>query len=78
MKSRMLAIGMCVMGVATVAWGHCQIPCGIYDDAARFTLLKEHVTTIEKSMKSIDALSADATKNANQKAIRRHGANRSI
>ena len=34
---------------------HCQIPCGIYNDEARFVLMKEHVTTIEKSMKQIEA-----------------------
>ncbi len=32
---------------------HCQIPCGIYDDARQFDELEEHITTIEKSMKSI-------------------------
>jgi nickel superoxide dismutase len=34
---------------------HCQIPCGIYNDEARFVLMKEHVATIEKSMKQIEA-----------------------
>jgi nickel superoxide dismutase len=45
---------------------HCQIPCGIYDDEMRFAMLEEHITTIEKSMKLIDELSADPGKNANQ------------
>jgi nickel superoxide dismutase len=45
---------------------HCQIPCGIYGDQMRFDLLAEHITTIEKSMKQIEALSADPAKNANQ------------
>ena len=36
---------------------HCQIPCGIYDDPMRIHLMKEHVTTIEKSMKQIEAAS---------------------
>jgi nickel superoxide dismutase len=47
-----------MLGLATIAAGHCQIPCGIYDDDARFTLMKEHVTTIEKSMKEITRISA--------------------
>ena len=38
---------------ASIAGAHCQIPCGIYDDAARITMMEEHVTTIEKSMKQI-------------------------
>lgn len=46
--------------------GHCQIPCGIYNDAARFTELAEHITTIEKSMKLIGELQAKPTENANQ------------
>lgn len=41
------------------ASAHCEIPCGIYDDDARITLLGEHITTIEKSMKQIEALSAE-------------------
>ena len=32
---------------------HCQVPCGIYDDAVRIIQLREHVTTIEKAMKQI-------------------------
>jgi nickel superoxide dismutase len=40
---------------------HCQIPCGIFDDQMRIHLMEEHVTTIEKSMKQIDA-----AKNQNQ------------
>ena len=45
---------------------HCQIPCGIYDDPARFTALAEHITTIEKSMNQIGELSKDPGANANQ------------
>ena len=41
------------------ASAHCEIPCGIYDDDARITLLNEHIATIEKSMKQIEALSAE-------------------
>ena len=33
--------------------GHCQIPCGIYDDAMRIKMMYEHVTTIEKSIKML-------------------------
>ena len=47
-------------------FAHCQIPCGIYDDATRFTLMSEHVTTLEKSMKQIVELSKDPAANANQ------------
>ncbi|MHC4473207.1 MAG: superoxide dismutase [Ni] [Planctomycetota bacterium] len=42
-----------LLGVVTVALSHCEIPCGIYDDKARVVLLKEHITTVEKSMKKL-------------------------
>jgi nickel superoxide dismutase len=38
------------------AGAHCQIPCGIYGDQTRFTTLREHVRTIEKSMVQIKKL----------------------
>ena len=25
---------------------HCQVPCGIYDDAVRIIQIREHVTTV--------------------------------
>jgi nickel superoxide dismutase len=52
--------------IASNALAHCQIPCGIYDDAARFVLLEEHVTTLEKAMKKIEELSAEQSPNYNQ------------
>lgn len=35
---------------------HCQVPCGIYDDKARVTQLREDATTIEKATKNINDL----------------------
>lgn len=52
--------------ITTLAWGHCQIPCGIYDDPAQFQLLREHIATIEKSMRQITELSTKPGENANQ------------
>lgn len=40
------------------ALAHCEIPCGIYDDAARYDMLEEHITTMEKAMTQIDSLVA--------------------
>ncbi len=48
------------------AVSHCEIPCGIYGDDARFTAIAENLTTVEKSMKLIVQLSAEPGKNANQ------------
>jgi len=52
--------------LASIAYSHCQIPCGIYDDEARFGEISEHITTIEKSMKEIERLSTEAKPNMNQ------------
>ena len=46
--------------------GHCQIPCGIYDDATRFKLMREHVETIEKSMNTVMDLQKEEDINYNQ------------
>jgi len=45
---------------------HCEIPCGIYDDQMRSQMIEEHITTIEKGMQQIVALSTAGTKNYNQ------------
>lgn len=48
------------------AKAHCEIPCGIYADSIRISLIKEHITTIEKSMNQIVELSQSSTPNYNQ------------
>ena len=64
------ALWIALVTVSFLAFGtaesraHCQIPCGIYDDAARFASIREHLTTIEKSMVQINQLSSDR-ENAN-------------
>jgi nickel superoxide dismutase len=56
-----------VVGLMTsMLSAHCQIPCGIFGDHTRFTILREHITTIEKSMNQINELSAEPGKNINQ------------
>ena len=58
-------VGVLVLGAAGVS-AHCEIPCGIYGDEARFVELREHVTTIEKAMKKINALSEETPTDYNQ------------
>ena len=48
------------------AEAHCQIPCGIYDDELRALQLREHIGTIEKSMRLIRELSAAPERDDNQ------------
>ncbi len=45
---------------------HCEIPCGIYGDKMRIDMLKEHITTIEKSMNQIMELQKADEINYNQ------------
>ena len=61
-----IAAALFVSLTASNAFAHCQIPCGIYDDGARFALLEEHVATIEKAMKKIEELSSAESPNYNQ------------
>lgn len=69
MKSKLVLMILALTVVAilpSAARSHCEIPCGIYDDSLRFALLREDITTVEKSMDEIMKLSADGEKNYNQ------------
>ncbi|MFC1781320.1 superoxide dismutase [Ni] [Planctomycetota bacterium] len=67
-KKKYLLFGVIASAVffASMAYSHCQIPCGIYDDPARFDEIAEHITTVEKCINQITELSADPSQNANQ------------
>jgi len=72
-KAMPIAMSMVFLaGLATVllwthspapALAHCQMPCGIYDDAARIKQLREDAATIDKAIHNIAELSGktDAT-----------------
>lgn len=68
MKKIIFAFAFLLLTVIFISkiFSHCQIPCGIYDDPMRISMIKEHITTIEKSMKEITALSKEGDKNYNQ------------
>jgi len=70
MKSKSIALipilALALMVIPKISNAHCEIPCGIYDDAMRFDMLAEHITTIEKSMNEINRLSDEGAKNYNQ------------
>ena len=65
-KSVLYSIVVSVAVLASMAYSHCQIPCGIYGDRMRFDMIAEHITTIEKSMKLITELSSQDKPNMNQ------------
>lgn len=53
-----LTTGVLWIGHTQRAEAHCQVPCGIYDDAARIKQLQEDATTIDKAVAQIQELSA--------------------
>ena len=65
-KSVLYGILISAVVFASLAYSHCQIPCGIYNDQMRFDMIAEHITTIEKSMKLITELSSQDKPNMNQ------------
>ena len=56
MKSKPVLFGLIlIFAFAHEVEAHCQIPCGIYGDAARFAAMMEDVETLKKSVAMIDA-----------------------
>jgi len=62
----LVAVIALTMPLASPAFSHCEIPCGIYDDEMRVAMIAEHITTIEKSMAQIEELSKKEPLNYNQ------------
>ncbi|RME26349.1 MAG: superoxide dismutase [Deltaproteobacteria bacterium] len=61
-----LSVALAAATMCGRAHAHCEIPCGIYDDGARFNRLEEHISTIEKSMRQIAKLSRAPRPDYNQ------------
>ena len=50
-----------------ICFGHCQVPCGVYGDSARFTQLLEDQSTIDKAIGQISELAGkEDAQSANQ------------
>ena len=47
-----------LMSSTGLVYPHCQVPCGIYDDAVRIITFKEDFATISKAMGEINTLAA--------------------
>ena len=54
MKYFLNIIILILIVISNYSYGHCQIPCGIYDDEARFKMIYEHISTLEKSIQEIN------------------------
>ena len=61
-------ITLAVIFISSLVYSHCQVPCGIYDDALRIHQIQEHIETITKAMHQVEALSDQGNNalNANQ------------
>ena len=55
-----------VYAIPSFVSAHCEIPCGIYADKMRIDMIKEHITTVEKSMTQITNLENTNPLNYNQ------------
>ena len=68
-RTLLLPIAFCLLAAPAPLLAHCEIPCGVYGDDARFAAMEEDLTTIEKAMMQIAAM-ADQTdaQSANQLA----------
>gem|GEM_PF-330141 len=65
-KATYAMLSLILAGMSSWLGAHCEIPCGIFGDQLRIQLLEEHIQTVEKSIKSIQELSAADPKNYNQ------------
>jgi len=65
-KNVIITLTLLAFVIPTIVSAHCEIPCGIYTDKMRIEMIKEHITTIEKSMKQVVELSKAGDKNYNQ------------
>ncbi len=67
MKTKLTLIGLLlIFAFAHDVRAHCQIPCGIYGDEARFAAMMEDVETLKKSVAMIDAETQAEHPNYNQ------------
>ena len=64
--NKSLATLVVVLLSSQLIYAHCEIPCGIYGDQTRIDLIKENITTVEKSMKQINELSSSKKPDHNQ------------
>ena len=68
-RNLLVLVALYVFAAATPLLAHCEIPCGIYGDDARFTALLEELDTIEKAMGQIGELAGKTdAQSANQLA----------
>ena len=59
---------LCLLG--SYSFGHCQLPCGIYDDASRVHQMLEDALTIDKAINQIIELNDKTDAQSAQQLVR--------
>lgn len=59
---------LCLVG--SYSFGHCQVPCGIYDDVSRVQQMLEDVSTINKAIDQIIELNDKSDAQSAQQLVR--------
>lgn len=49
-----------MFALTTKVYGHCQVPCGIYNDAVRIVQIEEDISTVRKAMNMINDLAGQS------------------
>lgn len=63
-------IAITLFCISSLLFSHCQVPCGIYDDAMRIHQIKEHTQTIIKASVQINSLSNENSGLNNNQLVR--------
>ena len=64
---KMISAAVCLLLAGSIhLYAHCQIPCGIYNDPLRTSMIYEDLNTIDKSVAAIRKLSREKTIDYNQ------------
>ena len=61
---------MLVLNISSNLYGHCQVPCGSYDDAVRNVQIEEDIATIRKAMGMIKGLAGKSDAQSMNQMIR--------
>jgi|TARA_B110000263_G_scaffold241983_1_gene246897 nickel superoxide dismutase len=69
-KNHISFIILLFIGLSNSVYGHCQVPCGIYDDAVRIVQLEEDISTVRKAMSMIKGLSGKSDAQSLNQLIR--------
>lgn len=65
-----IVLAVSLVAYSSTAHGHCQIPCGIYDDHARVISMLEDAATARKSVTLISELSGKTDPQSNNQIVR--------